>query len=100
MGVRSRFRALGWQNFDPAAGSKGLPRLIAKWDARYGVYKDHGMTQLAGNGDVVNAWQDLSGNGLHLKQVAAPGLTYNPTGLNGKPCLLSDGNTTYNQTDP
>lgn len=66
------------------------------------VYTDNGVT-LANNGQSVQQWNDISGNGYHMRQLnAAEKPTLASTALNGKPAIQFDGNdllSTLNQVN-
>lgn len=63
-----------------------LPNLVAWYSADQGAYADAGVT-LATNGQEVQQWNDLSGNGYHLSRDGT-GPNLNTTGLNGRPALM------------
>lgn len=46
----------------------GLPGLVGWWEASFGTYQDAAGTTPAGDGTVVQRWNDRSGNGNHLIQ--------------------------------
>lgn len=64
------------------------------------VFIDNGLTP-ANNGQPIQQWNDISGNGYHMSQLnAAEKPIMASTALNGKPALLFDGNdmlSTLNQ---
>lgn len=65
------------------------PRVWYKADS--GVYIDNGST-LANNGESVQQWNDISGNGFHFRQTnASQKPTLSVSALNGKPSISFDG---------
>ncbi len=67
-----------------------LPGLIAWFDASSGVFNDLGVTP-ATDGQTVEQWNDLSGNGYHVGQTTSGNRpTFQSTGFNGKQTVSFD----------
>lgn len=66
-----------------------LPGIVAWYSAKSGFFVDAGVT-LATNGQTVQQWNDLSGNGNHLKQATGANRpTYQSAGFNSSFPALS-----------